>query len=169
MPTLNIMKRNNYILLFVLVLAISCNNNSANTAVKLSDSLVSAKNDSIYPTVQKIDSLALNELQIEKVTDTANISYLMPIPKVYYCIAVFHLELQENYLKAGYVNKYKVMVSDVFEMMDISEDSKYRKLDELESKASMEYRHSWNLTNREIKMYNSYSEASKERQMFLHD
>ncbi|MCT3646534.1 hypothetical protein [Elizabethkingia anophelis] len=169
MSTLNIIKRNNYILLFALVLVISCNNNSANTAVKLSDSLVSAKNESIYPKMQKIDSLALNEPQIEKVTDTASTSYLMPIPKVYYCIAVFHLELQENYLRAGYENKHKVMVSDVFEMMDISEDSKYRKLDELEAKASMEYRYSWNLTNREIKMYNSYSEASKGRQEFLYD
>ncbi|HFK5560392.1 TPA: hypothetical protein ACGZ9C_000010 [Elizabethkingia anophelis] len=118
--------------------------------------------------MEKIDSLALNEPQIEKVTDTASTSYLMPIPKVYYCIVVFHLELQENYLKAGYENKNRVMVSDVFEMMDISEDSKYRKLDELESKASVEYRHSWNLTNREIKMYNSYSEASKAKQELLH-
>ncbi|MDV3788811.1 hypothetical protein CMU16_15450 [Elizabethkingia anophelis] len=158
------MKKNYYILPLTLALIISCNNSNTNTAVKLSDSLVSAKNDSIYPKMQKIDSLALNEPQIEKVTDTASTSYLMPIPKVYYCIAVFHLELQENYLRAGYENKHKVMVSDVFEMMDISEDSKYRKLDELEAKASVEYRHSWNLINREIKIYDSYSGASKARQ-----
>lgn len=151
------------------MLIISCNNSNTNTAVKLSDSLVSAKNESIYPKMQKTDSLALNEPQIEKVTDTVSTSYLIPIPKVYYCIAVFHLELQENYLKAGYENKNRVMVSDVFEMMDINEDSKYRKLDELEAKASVEYSHSWNLTNREIKMYNSYSEASKGRQEFLYD
>ncbi|MEN5133162.1 hypothetical protein [Elizabethkingia anophelis] len=162
------MNKNYYILPLTLVFIISCNNSNANTAVKLSDSLVGAKNDSMYPTVEKIDSLALNEPQIEKVTDTASTSYLMPIPKVYYCIAVFHLELQENYLKAGYENKNRVMVSDVFEMMDITEDSKYRKLDELESKASVEYSHSWNLTNREIKMYNSYSEASKARQDLLY-
>ncbi|MEN5211293.1 hypothetical protein ABE480_05230 [Elizabethkingia anophelis] len=162
------MKKNYYILPFILMLVISCNNNDTNTAVKLSDSLVSAKNDIMYPTVEKIDSLALNEPQIEKVTDTASTSYLMPIPKVYSCIAVFHLELQENYLKAGYENKNRVMVSDVFEMMDINEDSKYRKLDELESKASMEYSHSWNLKNREMKIFNSYSEASKARQELLH-
>ena len=162
------MKKNYYILQLTLVLIISCNNSNTNTAVKLSDSLVSSKNDSMYPTVQKIDSLALNEPQIEKVIDTATTSYLMSIPKVYYCIAVFHLELQENYLKAGYENKNRVMVSDVFEMMDISEDSKYRKLDELESKASMEYSHSWNLKNREMKMFNSYSEASKTRHELLY-
>ncbi|MDV4008520.1 hypothetical protein CMT57_01545 [Elizabethkingia anophelis] len=151
------------------MLVISCNNYNTNTAVKLSDSLVSVKNDSVHPKMQKIDSVALNEPQIEKVADTASIPYLMPVSKTYYCIAVFHLELQENYLKAGYENKNRVMVSDVFEIMDINEDSKYRKLDELEAKASMEYRHSWNLTNREIKMYNSYSEASKARQEFLYD
>jgi len=37
------------------------------------------------------------------------------------------------------------------------------KHDELESKASKEYRHSWNLTKREIKIYDSYSEESKVR------
>ncbi|TYT29554.1 hypothetical protein [Elizabethkingia anophelis] len=163
------MKKNYYILPLALMLIISCNNSNTNTAVKLSDSLVSVRNDSIYPKMQKIGSLALNEPQIERVIDTVSTPYLMPISKTYYCIAVFHLELQENYLKASYENKNRVMVSDVFEMMDISEDSKYRKLDELEAKASMEYRHSWNLTNREIKMYNSYSEASKGRQELLYD
>ncbi|MDV3747086.1 hypothetical protein CMU21_04500 [Elizabethkingia anophelis] len=162
------MKKNYYILPLILMLVISCNNSNTNTAVKLSDSLVNAKNDSVYSKMKKIDSLALNELQIEKATDTASTPYLMPVSKTYYCIAVFHLELQENYLKAGYENKSRVMVSDVFEMMDTSEDSKYRKLDELEAKASMEYRHSWNLTNREIKIYDSYSEASKARQELLY-
>ncbi|HFK5563114.1 TPA: hypothetical protein ACGZ9C_002775 [Elizabethkingia anophelis] len=162
------MKKDYYILPLTLMLIISCNNSNTNTAVKLSDSLVNAKNDSVCPKMQKIDSLALNEHQIEKAIDTASTSYLMPVSKTYYCIAVFHLELQENYLKAGYENKNRVMVSDVFEMMDISEDSKYRKLDELESKASMEYSHSWNLKNREIKMFNSYSEASKTRHELLY-
>ena len=167
MSTLNTMKKNYYILPLTLALIISCNNSNTNTAVKLLDSLVNAKNDSMYPKMQKIDLLALNEPQIEKVADTASTPYLMSVSKTYYCIAVFHLELQENYLKAGYENKHKVMVSDVFEMMDINEDSKYRKLDELESKASMEYSYSWNLKNREMKIFNSYSEASKTRQELL--
>ncbi|MCT4236447.1 hypothetical protein HZP42_08630 [Elizabethkingia anophelis] len=162
------MKKNYYILPLTLMLVINCNNSNANTTVKLSDSLVSVKNDSIYSKTQKIDSLVLNEPQIEEVIDTANISYIMPVSKTYYCIAVFHLELQENYLKAGYENKNRVMVSNVFEMMDISEDSKYRKLDELESKTSMEYSHSWNLKNREMKMFNSYSEATKTRHELLY-
>ncbi|OPB97017.1 hypothetical protein BAS10_08235 [Elizabethkingia meningoseptica] len=163
------MKKNYYILPLTLMLIISCNNSNTNTAVKLSDSLVNAKNDSVYPKMKKTDSLALNKPQIERAIDSVSTPYLMPVSKTYYCIAVFHLELQENYLKAGYENKNKIMVSDVFEMMDISEDSKYRKLDELEVKASVEYKHSWNLTNREIKMYNSYSEASKARQELLYD
>ncbi|WP_073552916.1 hypothetical protein [Elizabethkingia meningoseptica] len=108
------MKKNYYTLPLTLMLIISCNNYNGNTAVKLSDSLVNAKNDSVCPKMQKIDSLALNEPQIEKEADTASTPYLMPVSKTYYCIAVFHLELQENYLKAGYENKYRVMVSDVF-------------------------------------------------------
>ena len=106
------------------------------------------------------------------VDTTSSIYSSAPETKIYYCVAIFNLK--SKYSKASYIGnqvyedyEYGTKVSDVFEMTDISEDSKYMKLDYFEKKA-MDFDTSNEIIGRDIEIFENYATASKRREELLH-
>jgi len=67
------------------------------------------------------------------------------------------------------MSSYQSIGSDVIEMIDVSEDAKYRKMDEFERTLYKDgaVPTGMNIRQREILVFDSYAEASKQREEFI--
>jgi NADH:ubiquinone oxidoreductase subunit len=67
------------------------------------------------------------------------------------------------------VSSYQSIGSDVIEMTDVSEDAKYKKMDEFENTLYKDgaIPSGMNIRKRNILVFDSYAEASKQREEFI--
>ncbi len=67
------------------------------------------------------------------------------------------------------MSRYQSIGSDVIEMIDISEDAKYKKMDEFEKTLYKDgaVPTGMNIRKRKILVFDSYAEASKQREEFI--
>lgn len=132
-------------------------------------------NDSIdYSSVKQsikntIDTTTRNENDI---FDSVNYVSSRDEIKKYYCIAIFYLKSKTpKTIYSNYGNydeyDYQKVSSEVFEMTDTSEDEKYKKLDQIQSRNDVESNSFYSILKRELKVFDSYAEASTEREKIL--
>ncbi|UOU96994.1 hypothetical protein MUU74_10860 [Chryseobacterium daecheongense] len=67
------------------------------------------------------------------------------------------------------MSRYQSVGSDVIEMTDVSEDAKYKKMDEFEKTLYKDgaVPAGMNIRKRKILVFDSYAEASKQREEFI--
>ncbi|MDN5478677.1 MAG: hypothetical protein L0G39_17260 [Chryseobacterium sp.] len=93
----------------------------------------------------------------------------MPIKPKYVIIWAIIAPNSDSALTKENMSRYQSIGSDVIEMMDVSEDAKYKKMDEFEKTL---YKDNavpvgMNIRKRKILVFDSYAEASKQREEFI--
>lgn len=143
-------------ILLVLVIFLSCN--------KGNDNLPEEYNNSLVETVEAIEYEGEDNDVIETAIEkrVEEVEYVQPIQTTTYSFVVIYWESEYG----NYGAKRGTLSSKVFETPAyISEDEKYKILDEIVSNAKIELI-SKKIIGRELKTYNSYAEASKERETY---
>ncbi|MDF2552866.1 MAG: DnaJ domain [Chryseobacterium sp.] len=145
-----------------------CNNNHT-----------SAEANTIYDTIDSTSIPKERNFIVDTTSSIENIksdssTYSSPITenKSYYGIAIFYLKSKQSksvYIVDKYYEQYDYTktASEIFELTDISEDEKYKKLDQIQKEKFLDSNSFYNITNRELKIFDSYAEASIEREKIL--
>ncbi|KAA2224005.1 hypothetical protein [Chryseobacterium sediminis] len=98
--------------------------------------------------------------------DTVTIA---PIKPKYAIVWAIIAPNSDSTLTKENISRYQSIGSDVIEMTDISEDAKYKKMDEFERTLYKEgaVPVGMNIRKRKILVFDSYAEASKQREEFI--
>ena len=153
------MMKNIYLLMFICTI-VSCK--KQNTLDDINVNFDSISSDTIQNAIMPI----INDSANGNVQNSISIE---PIKPKYAIVWVLIVPNSDSVITKDNMFRYQSIGSDVFEMMDVSEDAKYKKMDEFESTL---YRDGaiptgMNIRKRKILVFDSYSEASKQREEFI--
>ncbi len=100
------------------------------------------------------------------IQDTLSIA---PIKPKYAIIWAIIAPNSDSVLTKENMSRYQSIGSDVIEMTDVSEDEKYKKMDEFEKTLYKDgaVPAGMNIRKRKILLFDSYAEASKQREEFI--
>ncbi|SHE93026.1 hypothetical protein SAMN02787100_1162 [Chryseobacterium sp. OV279] len=98
-----------------------------------------------------------------------DIPAIEPIKPKYAIIWAIIAPNSDSILTKENMSSYQSIGSDVIEMIDVSEDAKYRKMDEFEKTLYKDgaVPTGMNIRQRKILVFDSYAEASKQREEFI--
>lgn len=98
--------------------------------------------------------------------DTVSITSIKPKYAIIWAIIAPN---SDSVLTKENVSRYQSVGSDVIEMTDVSEDAKYKKMDEFENTLYKDgaVPTGMNVRKRKILVFDSYAEASKQREEFI--
>jgi len=102
------------------------------------------------------------------IQDTVSTSTMPEKPK-YAIIWAIIAPNSDSVLTKENMSRYQSIGSDVIEMTDVSEDAKYKKMDEFEKTLYKDgaVPTGMNIRKRKILVFDSYAEASKQREEFI--
>ena len=100
------------------------------------------------------------------IQDTASIESIKPKYAIIWAIIAPN---SDSVLTKENISRYQSIGSDVIEMTDVSEDAKYKKMDEFEKTLYKDgaVPAGMNIRKRKILVFDSYAEASKQREEFI--
>ncbi|MBB6370605.1 hypothetical protein [Chryseobacterium shigense] len=105
----------------------------------------------------------------DSTSNIQDIPAIEPIKPKYAIIWAIIAPNSDSILTKENMSSYQSIGSDVIEMIDVSEDAKYRKMDEFEKTLYKDgaVPTGMNIRQRKILVFDSYAEASKQREEFI--
>jgi len=102
-------------------------------------------------------------------TNSKDTISIAPIKPKYAIIWAIIAPNSDSVLTKENMSRYQSIGSDVIEMTDVSEDAKYKKMDEFEKTLYKDgaVPTGMNIRKRKILVFDSYAEASKQREEFI--
>lgn len=129
--------------------------------------------DDVYTNTDSINFGNSYQDVISDYNDSTNniqdIPAIEPIKPKYAIIWAIIAPNSDSVLTKENVSSYQSIGSDVIEMTDVSEDAKYKKMDEFENTLYKDgaIPSGMNIRKRNILVFDSYAEASKQREEFI--
>ena len=153
------MMKNIYLLIFLCII-VSCIERNTLDDIKINFDSISS--DTIQNAIMPIIHDSANG-------NVQNSISIEPIKPKYAIVWVLIVPNSDSVITKDNIFRYQSIGSDVFEMMDVSEDAKYKKMDEFESTLYRDGAIPTGLyiRKRKILVFDSYSEASKQREEFI--
>lgn len=134
------------------------------------------RQDTLQGTYPDIDSASIDTTyQASTPTFSDSTSYIQDTvssislkPKYAIIMAVIAPDTDSALVREN-ISRYQSVGSDIIEMMDVSEDAKYRKMDEFEKTLYREgaVPSGMSVRKRKILVFDSYAQASKQREEFI--
>lgn len=149
----------NIYLLMAFFAVVSCKKRDTLDDVYMNSDSIST--DTIYQASTSVFNDSTSVIQ-----DTLSIA---PIKPKYAIIWAIIAPNSDSVLTKENMSRYQSIGSDVIEMTDVSEDAKYKKMDEFEKTLYKDgaVPAGMNIRKRKILVFDSYAEASKQREEFI--
>ncbi|KFF07959.1 hypothetical protein [Chryseobacterium luteum] len=149
----------NIYLLIAFSVVVSCKKRDTLDDVYMNTDSIST--DTTYQASTTIFNDSANSIQ-----DTASIESIKPKYAIIWAIIAPN---SDSVLTKENMSRYQSIGSDVIEMMDISEDAKYKKMDEFEKTLYHDRAipAGMNIRKRKILVFDTYAETSKQREEFI--
>lgn len=150
--------KNMYIIMTVCVV-VSCKKRDTLDDIYLNSDSINA--DTTYQASTPVFNDSTGIIQ-----DTVSITSTKPKYAIIWAIIAPN---SDSVLTKENMSRYQSIGSDVIEMTDVSEDAKYKKMDEFEKTLYKDgaVPKGMNIRKRKILVFNSYAEASKQREEFI--